>query len=342
MNPTMEDSSDDDFINLPGPSTRARVKRKEWPATDDPGGTSSNKVGGASGRAPKGEKSKENMSKEEKKREASRIRMAKMRAKKTDEKKKEDQEADRIRKAKKKAEMSDEQKNIARDQNKQNNANHRANMTNERKEEVRVSERLRKAQQKEAMTEDEKAVAREANRQAVADHRANMPEERQQEVRRSERLRKMQARADMTEDEQAETREQDRIRKAIHRKITDSKVTLKDGLRTDEILRGEFHVPLLENSFDSIGRMEVQCQHCGANKFKKETPGSCCSNGKVDLEPFPRPPPELMNLWTGNGRNARIFRQFTREINNASCLSSIKVTEKRFNGFSPSVIFKAS
>ena len=70
-----ESSSDDDFIDLPGPSSRARVKRKEWPATDDPGGTSSNKVGGASGRAPKGEKSKETMSKEEKKREASRIRI---------------------------------------------------------------------------------------------------------------------------------------------------------------------------------------------------------------------------------------------------------------------------
>ena len=42
--------SDDDFMDLPGPSTRARVKRKEWPATDDPGGTSSNKVGGASSR----------------------------------------------------------------------------------------------------------------------------------------------------------------------------------------------------------------------------------------------------------------------------------------------------
>ena len=41
----MEDSSsDDDFIDRPGPSTRARVKRKEWPDPDDPGGTSSKKV----------------------------------------------------------------------------------------------------------------------------------------------------------------------------------------------------------------------------------------------------------------------------------------------------------
>ena len=41
----MEDSSsDDDFIDRPGPSTRARVKRKEWPDPDDPGGRTSNQL----------------------------------------------------------------------------------------------------------------------------------------------------------------------------------------------------------------------------------------------------------------------------------------------------------
>merc|ERR1711952_334425 len=127
-----------------------------------------------------------------------------------------------------------------------------------------------------------------------------MSDERREEVMASDRLRKAQQKEAMTEDEQAEAREQERIRLAIHRQVLDSKVTLKDGLRTSEILKGEFHVPLLENSKDSIGRMNVLCQHCGAFKFAKETPGSCCSNGKVDLKPFPRPPPELMNLWTGN------------------------------------------
>ena len=48
--PTMEDSSDDDFIDLP--STHARVKRKEWPDQDDLGGMSSKKVGGGTGRTP--------------------------------------------------------------------------------------------------------------------------------------------------------------------------------------------------------------------------------------------------------------------------------------------------
>ena len=60
----MEDSSDDDFIDLP--STHARVKRKEWPDQDDLGGMSSKKVGGGTGRTPQ-KKYSEEMTREEKK-----------------------------------------------------------------------------------------------------------------------------------------------------------------------------------------------------------------------------------------------------------------------------------
>ena len=85
----MEDSSsDDDLIDLPGPSTRARVKRKEWPDPDDRGGTSSKKVGGGSSRTPQDKNSQE-MNKEEKKKEAARLRQAKSRAKKSEAEKKE-------------------------------------------------------------------------------------------------------------------------------------------------------------------------------------------------------------------------------------------------------------
>ena len=78
----MDDSSDEDFLDLHGPSTAARVKRKECPNSDDLDGTSSSKVGGGgSSRTTFGEKTKE-LSKEEKKREAARIRQAKSRARK--------------------------------------------------------------------------------------------------------------------------------------------------------------------------------------------------------------------------------------------------------------------
>ena len=331
----MEDSSsdDDDFMNLPGPSTRGRQKRKC--GSGDASGSSTKKVGGGSGRDEL-----KPMTKEEKKREAARIRKAQSRAKKNEAEKEEERKKAQVGMKQLRIQHSEVQREEERVSAQIRMAQSRANKDEAEKEEERKKARVGMAKHRENMTREERAAAREQNRQEVATHRANMTEERRQEVRRSDRLRKMQTRADMAEDERAEAREQERIRLAIHRQVLDSKVTLKDGLRTSEILKGEFHVPLLENSKDSIGRMNVLCQHCGAFKFAKETPGSCCSNGKVDLKPFPRPPPELMNLWTGNGRNARIFRQFARELNNASSLSSIKVIEKKFNGFSPSVIFQ--
>ena len=106
----MDDSSDEDFLDLHGPSTPARVKRKECPNSDDLDGTSSSKVGGVgSSRTTLGEKTKE-LSKEEKKREAARIRQAKSRARKDETQKAKKRKEDRIRKAKKKEEMSEDQK----------------------------------------------------------------------------------------------------------------------------------------------------------------------------------------------------------------------------------------
>ena len=316
----MEDSSsDDDFIDRPGPSTRARVKRKEWPDPDDPGGRTSKKVGGGSGRTPQDGNSEE-MTKEQKKREAARLRKAQSRAKKNEQ-------------------MSEEQKKEAREQHRQEVAIHRANMPEERREEVRGSDRQRKANYRANIPDDQRGLAREQNRQEVAVHRANMPEERREEVRRSDRLRKARQKEAMTEDEQAEARERHRVQQMTHVQLKNSKVTHKDGLRTEDIFSGTLLVPLLENSLDAIGRMDVLCQHCGARKYKRETPGSCCSNGKVAPPPFPRPPEKLMELWKGNGVKANLFRKFAREMNNAVSLSSVKVAEKRFDRFTPSVIF---
>ena len=166
----MDDSSDEDFMNLPGPSTQARVERKEWPAKDDPVGTSSKKVGGGSGRAPKEEKTKENMSKEEKKREASRIRMAKMRANRTEERRKADQEADRICKAKQRERLgvSDEKKEALRIKM----SERRSAMTLEEKEEIKAKDRERKA--KKAAMKEKSSKKEEEPKKYYDDRDSNM------------------------------------------------------------------------------------------------------------------------------------------------------------------------
>ena len=137
---------------------------------DDPGGTSSKKVGGGSGRAPKEEKTKENMSKEEKKREASRIRMAKMRANRTEERRKADQEADRICKAKQRERlgMSDEKKEALRIKM----SERRAAMTLEEKEEIKAKDRERKA--KKAAMKEKSSKKEEESKKYYDDRDSNM------------------------------------------------------------------------------------------------------------------------------------------------------------------------
>ena len=91
---------------------------------------------------------------------------------------------------------------------------------------------------------------------------------------------------------------------------------------------------------DKIGDMNNKCKHCGAYKFKKETPIICCSGGIIQLVPFPHPPPEIYELWTKITPKANLFRSNSRTFNNAICLSSIRVQEKSIGRYSPNVIFQ--
>ena len=87
--------------------------------------------------------------------------------------------------------------------------------------------------------------------------------------------------------------------------------------------------------------MNFFCQFCGALKFKRETSTTCCNKGKVVLETFPKPPVELDKLWHAETVEGRLFRENARSINNAVCLTSIKVKTKDFGkGFSPNIIFE--
>ena len=47
-----------------------------------------------------------------------------------------------------------------------------------------------------------------------------------------------------------------------------------------------------------------------------------------------------MNLWLGDEAKAKLFREHSKAINNAVCISSIQVKQRQFNGFNPSVIFE--
>ena len=70
-------------------------------------------------------------------------------------------------------------------------------------------------------------------------------------------------------------------------------------------------------------QMDVKCQECGAFKFKREPPGFCCSNGKIKIAPYPKPPSLLSELWVSQDSMGNLLRKYAREINNAVAISSV-------------------
>ena len=110
--------------------------------------------------------------------------------------------------------------------------------------------------------------------------------------------------------------------------------------KTYEILNGDIEIPSLTNDIDSIGDMTFICHHCGAYKFQKETSSNCCLSGQIDLPKFPCPPQNLHDLWFGDSEEAKIFRKYSRILNNAVCLSSVLVGSIPITGFNPSIIYQ--
>ena len=154
------------------------------------------------------------------------------------------------------------------------NSTSKAGETEKKKIEDKAKTTKRQAKRRRLMDEDTAARIREENRLSHIQHREEMDEEERVIIREEDRLRHIQARVEQEEYEAAQFREQEKERKRLARKLKDTKIKPKDGLRTEEILAGTFIVPLLEDSADATGKMDFVCPHCGAFKFKSESAGS--------------------------------------------------------------------
>lgn len=154
------------------------------------------------------------------------------------------------------------------------------------------------------------------------------------------KIKKARQRANQTSQQKLNARQVDKLRKQKRRKSMATKIKPKVGLKSREILEGSFIIPLLKDSDDSIGKMDMVCHFCAAQKFRNESSGLCCSNGKVLLKPFPSPPEAIMKRWKGTDTEDLLFKQHSREFNNALCLSSVVVKHRQFSGYNPSITFQ--
>ena len=175
----------------------------------------------------------------------------------------------------------------------------------------------------------------------VAKHRAAQSAEKKKEALAKDSAQKARSRDTQSAEKKEGAKDKNKAEQAKHRAKQHTKVQSKEAMKSQEILDGTYEVKDLMETEDTIGKMDKICKYCGAKKFQKETGSTCCGDGKVILELFPKPPNEIDKLWHANDAEGRLFRQHARSINNAVCLTSIKVKERKFKGgFIPCVVFE--
>ncbi|GBM74318.1 hypothetical protein AVEN_193308-1 [Araneus ventricosus] len=82
--------------------------------------------------------------------------------------------------------------------------------------------------------------------------------------------------------------------------------------------------------------MSVICEHCEAKKWKGETPGMCCSGGKVQLPRLVDPLEPLRTLLIGASAEAKHFLTNIRRYNSCFQMTSFGTTKEiRESGYMP-------
>ncbi|CAF1208240.1 unnamed protein product, partial [Didymodactylos carnosus] len=164
-------------------------------------------------------------------------------------------------------------------------------------------------------SEEVKAAVREANRIQHAARRSNETAEETEERRRSARLRAAHSR-DIETDEQRMQRIESNSIAQQNRLSTETVQACQDRLQQQRVRQGTFRASnwtykdeafnydpdLNYSNFPQIviGGMSVKRTYCDALKFKGETPGMCCFNGKISLPELPELLEPLKSLMDGD------------------------------------------
>uniref|UniRef100_A0A1I8H099 Helitron_like_N domain-containing protein n=1 Tax=Macrostomum lignano TaxID=282301 RepID=A0A1I8H099_9PLAT len=161
------------------------------------------------------------------------------------------------------------------------------------------------------------------------------PEERQH---RLEAQRQRTAESREAEDEtvhqhrlEAQRQRQNQIRAAESADDRDRRLNAQAGWRRDRLLE-------LAHQPHVLGRMDRQCPHCSALRWKDEPASICCHAGKTVLEPRRDPPDVLKRLLTGQHPDSSQFLKDIRKYNGALHMTSLGAKQREQPGWNPSFI----
>ena len=187
-----------------------------------------------------------------------------------------------------------------------------------------------------------KHTQRQQETEEEQDARLNEQAQRQQQQRQNETEEELSTRLNEQVHQQQqrranETEEECDARLEAMRHCTAEARALARAQKHNNAKRVVFtYDPADPTTHADIGRMDQVCTHCSASKFKGETEGVCCSDGKVVLEPSPAIPSLLKDLLSGEGPLSKHFLDNIRTYNGSFAMTSFGHKEAEVQGWNPS------
>uniref|UniRef100_T1JPI3 Uncharacterized protein n=1 Tax=Strigamia maritima TaxID=126957 RepID=T1JPI3_STRMM len=116
-------------------------------------------------------------------------------------------------------------------------------------------------------------------------------------------------------------------------------------IRVKKVLESSTYKAALKHDVSEVeefylGKMDIECPHCGALHFKGEILSSrCCHKGKVKLPPLKKYPEPLKDLLLGSDKRSQDFRTHIRQYNSllsfASMIASVPALPPSSSGKAP-------
>lgn len=195
----------------------------------------------------------------------------------------------------------------------------RASETNEQRETRLAAVRSQAAQSRANETQEQRQARLDDERLRAAHSRATEADQERQERLTADRSRAAQFRATEADEHRQARLTADRSRAVRSRR--NDRVDLKFGA-----FQYDANYDYSQHPSVVIGTMEKVCAHCQALKFKNETPGMCCANGKVKLPELQAPPEPLATLITGETTQSKHFLANIRKYNSCFQMTSFGAT----------------
>lgn len=186
--------------------------------------------------------------------------------------------------------------------------------------------RLRNSQARSSESLEERNTRLRANRLRNSQARLTESVEERNTRLESVRLRTSQARSSESIEERQTRLDRRRVNNAAAGRNTELSLA---AFRYNSSFDYSHHAKVI------IGNMNKGCGHCGALKFKNETPGMCCSNGKVKLPALNLPPEPLSTLVSGTTSESKHFLTNIRKYNSCFQMTSFGATNIVRDNFMP-------